>query len=141
MRIPINLPWVYSSTSNPEENAVVLRHLMECLIAIDMEYLRRHRTSPLFQSGVRYGRTFDWDTVPAVQRLGYGDCKSLSAWLCAEMRLRGEKCRPLFRSYPSRFGAPDFHIWVETAHGEIDPSEKLGMRGYLRDAKRLRRAG
>lgn len=139
MRIPFNLPWVYHSGSSPEENAVVLRHLMECLIAIDEEFLRRHKTPPLLQSGVRYGRTFEWDSVPAVLRLGYGDCKSLSAWLCAEMRLRGDKCRPIFRVYPSRFGAPDFHIWVETGHGEIDPSAKLGMRTYLHDAKRMRR--
>lgn len=136
MNIPFNLPWVYCPGSSDEENAVVLRHLLECLTAINVEYLQRHPTRSIFQAGVRYGRTFEWDSIPAVIRRGYGDCKSLSAWYCAELRLRGEKCRPIFKMFPSSYGAPNFHIWVATSEGEVDPSAKLGMNEYLRAQRR-----
>lgn len=137
MKIPFNLPWVYRSGSSDEENAVVLQHLLECLIAIDIEFLSRHEAPLLRQSRVRYGRTYEWDTVPAILDKRVADCKSLTAWDCAERRMRGEKCRPIFKVYPSNFGAPDFHIWTWTPSGEIDTSEELGMRGYIRDQSRM----
>ncbi len=143
MIIPFNLPWVYRPGSSDEENAVVLCHLLECLVSIDMEYLSRHPTPALMKSGVRYGRTYQWDSVPSVLQKGVADCKSLTAWDVAERRLRGEKAKPIFQVYPAKFGAPDFHIWTWTPSGEIDVSEKLGMNTYLRDAARLsaRRTG
>ena len=141
MKIPFNLPWVYRPGSSDEENAVVLRHLLECLVAIDTEYLSRHHTPLLRESGVRYGRTYEWDSVPSVLKKGVADCKSLTAWDVAERRMRGEKARAIFKVYPSRFGAPDFHIWTETPNGEIDTSAELGMGGYIRDQARLRRMG
>lgn len=141
MIIPFNLPHVYCSGSSDEENAVVLRPLLECLVAIDMEYLQRHPTPPLRSSGVRYGRTYQWDCVPAVLAKRVADCKSLTAWDVAERRLRGEKAKPIFKVFPRRFGAPDFHIWTWTPSGEIDTSAELGMNQYLQDAARMRRVG
>jgi hypothetical protein len=130
MQITFDMPHVFSSRSNSEENAYALRALLDCLIALNMAFLRTHRVLPLYQSGVRYDRTTVWDTIPALYARRYGDCKSLSAALIAEYRTHGMKASPVFRFNPRNdgSGALDFHILVQLGDGSFeDPSKRLGM--------------
>jgi hypothetical protein len=57
----------------------------------------------------------------------YGDCKSLATALCAQYRLAGIWCRPVFRFITRADGNTDYHILVQTESGWEDPSAKLGM--------------
>jgi hypothetical protein len=130
VQITIDLPHVFHPGSTPEDNAHVLRALLDCLIRSDAVYLRRHAAPSLYGSGVRYGRTKKWDSVPAVLSLGYGDCKSLTAWRIAELSLQGQKATPVFRwvKRGDASGAVDFHILVLREDGAFeDPSKVLGM--------------
>lgn len=128
MQITFDLPHVFNPASSAEDNAPVLRALMEALIAVDIAYLRKHpHTPPLYQSGVKYGRTLWWQPIPALYAAKRGDCKSLSAALVAQYRLAGIKARSSFRFNPRPGGHNDFHILVQTARGFEDPSKVLGM--------------
>ena len=131
MQITFDMPHVFHPVSSTEANAYALRALLDCLIALNKVYLHEHPTAlPLYKSGVRYGRTQVWDTIPALYRRGYGDCKSLTAALIAQRELDGEKCKPVFRwiSRPDDSGARDFHILVMHEDGSFeDPSKILGM--------------
>lgn len=129
MQITYNLPHVFFSGSTPENNAPVLQALLEALIAINTAFLRCNpHTVPLYQSGVRYGRTYWWEPIPALYQRGFGDCKSLTAALVAEYRLAGIPCRPVYRHRKNdKTGGTDFHILVMTKQGFEDPSRALGM--------------
>jgi hypothetical protein len=130
MQITFDMPHVFSPRATPEENAYALRALLDCLISLNIAFLRTKRAPPLYQSGVRYGRTTIWDTIPALYGRRYGDCKSLSAALIAEYRILGMKAEPVFRFMPRNdgSGALDFHILVQLGDGSFeDPSKKLGM--------------
>jgi hypothetical protein len=91
-----------------------------------------------------YGRTDDWETIPALYSAGYhgtdkpgtsfpthygrfGDCKSLSAALIAEYRFQGRAAEPEFRFADLPGGSRLFHILVRTEQGPEDPSKVLGM--------------
>lgn len=144
MEITFSLPHVFHRSASPAEDAVALGVLLEALVAIDRAYLRGHPTKSLYRSGVAYGRTQEWDTIPAVLRRGYGDCKSLAAWRIAELREGGAECRAVFRWVRRRSGGgKDFHILVGVARrgkGEPiweDPSKALGMG----DERKWYRAG
>jgi len=129
MQITLDLPHVFFPGSHSEDNAYALRALLECLININRAYLRNHAVPALYRSGVVYGRTQIWDSIPALYKKGYGDCKSLTAALIAEYRNQGIECKPVFR-WRNRESAPgvrDFHILVHTAKGFEDPSKVLGM--------------
>lgn len=129
MQITFNLPHVFNSASSAEDNARALRALMECLVSINLAYLKSNpSTPPLYRSGVRYFRTLWWEAIPALYASQRGDCKSLSAALIAQYRIRGLGAKPVFRFVKnSRSGGTDYHILVQTERGYEDPSKVLGM--------------
>ncbi len=129
MDITFNIPHVFHPGSSQEDNAYALRDLLDCLIQLNLVYLRSNAALGLYHSGVRYGRTQIWDTIPALYERGYGDCKSLTAALIAEYRMKGIACSPVFRwiERGDGSGAVDYHILVQTAKGFEDPSKVLGM--------------
>lgn len=135
MRICFNLPHVFGGQSTDVENAYVLRALLDCLVEIDVAYLKTHRNVPqLYSSGVVYGRTHGWEPIPALYRRGVGDCKSLTAALVAEYRMKNIEAHPVFRFIPNAKGGNDYHILVEVPNRNgkrgtkfEDPSRELGM--------------
>ncbi len=130
MDITFNIPHAFYSGSSPETNAYALRALLDCLIRLNLAYLRSHAAPALYQSGVRYGRTDIWDTLPALYERRYGDCKSLTAAYIAEKRMQGINAQPVFRfDYRADgSGELDFHILVQNPDGTFeDPSKVLGM--------------
>lgn len=127
MLISINLPHVFAPGSSPRENADALRELLECLIGLNIAFLRCHKVRPLYKSGVFYKRTEVWDTIPGLYQRGYGDCKSLSAALIAQLRFAGALAEPNFRFVQNSSGGTDYHILVQTSTGFEDPSKVLGM--------------
>lgn len=128
MEICFTFPHAFVPGSNPVDNARTLRALLECLISINRAYLKTHTVPTLYRSGVRYGRTVEWEPIPALYARRYGDCKSLSAALIAEYRNLGIEAYPTFRANPNRMTqVDDWHILVETPRGYEDPSKVLGM--------------
>lgn len=129
MQIIFDLPHVFNYNSDEVENALALKNLLDCLVNLNISYLRTNPgTVPLYNAGVRYGRTLWWDTIPALYKRGYGDCKSLSAALVAQYKMQGKVARPVFRWVKNADGSTDYHILVETANGGYeDPSKVLGM--------------
>lgn len=139
MRICFNLPHVFGGQSTDVENAYVLRALLDCLVEINVAFLKTHRNVPqLYSAGVVYGRTHGWEAIPALYRRGVGDCKSLTAALVAEYLMRGIEAIPVFRFIPNKAGGNDYHILVEVPgrNGRHktkfeDPSRDLGMSPSL----------
>jgi hypothetical protein len=132
MRICFDLGFVFHAGASDEDNALVLRVMLEALIAANRVYLARYpSTPPLYSAGVTYARTKVWDSIPDLYQRHYGDCKSLTAARVAELRNKGESAKPVFRFAinPQR-GAKDFHILVQRPGGFEDPSRKLGMAEY-----------
>jgi len=128
MVIVFDLPHVFNPSAQRGENARALRVLLECLIALNRAHLLNHAERPLYRAGVVYGRTKEWQTIPALYKLGYGDCKSLTAALITEYREAGIPANPVFRWVINRkTGFRDFHILVQTDSGYEDPSKVLGM--------------
>lgn len=130
MDITFNIPHAFYPGSSPETNADALRALLDGLILLNLAYLRTHTVPALYQSGVRYGRTEVWDTIPALYEKGYGDCKSLTAAMIAERLVRGVQAYPVFRFDYRKDGSGelDFHILVQNPDGTFeDPSKVLGM--------------
>lgn len=132
MQITFDLPHVYRLGSNQVDDSQTLKVLMEALIGLNLVYLqnmkrRGKRVLPLYQSGVRYGRTEVWDTIPALYARGYGDCKSLTAAYVAEQRFAGNESDPVHRWIPYPNRPNDYHILVSTPKGFEDPSRVLGM--------------
>ena len=108
-----------------DQGASVLRHLVEAMAICDEEYLRAHNIPLLYDSGVRYVRDSrfeqQWWDVPAVLSKGYADCKALSAWRLAELRIMGINAR-LRITYTQADG---FHITIEYGLETEDPSAIL----------------
>jgi hypothetical protein len=127
MLISFNMPFVFYPGASQEDNAIALRTSLEYLIRLNQIFLRNHTVPGLYRSGVIYGRTVTWDTIPALYEKRYGDCKSLSAALIAQYRKNGFAAKPVFRFVTNADGTTDFHILVQTAKGFEDPSKKLGM--------------
>lgn len=121
------MPNAFVPGSDPTTNADALKALLECLIEINAAYIRSHPAPALYQSGVRYGRTIEWEPIPALYARGYGDCKSLTAAMVAQYRDQGIKARPVFRFRKRPDGRTDYHILVQTENGFEDPSKVLGM--------------
>lgn len=127
-----HLPHVFVRKGNKDSNAYALNCLLECLIELNLSYLKyggNYSIPTLYDSSVYYKRTQIWDTIPALYKLGYGDCKSLSAALIAQYRWQGIECAPVFRFVERADGTEslDFHILVQTATGFEDPSKIKGM--------------
>jgi len=135
MQITFSLPHVFYPGSNRDEDADALRDSLDYLIRLNLSFLRHTAVAPLYQSGVRYGRTTIWDTIPALYKRGYGDCKSLTAALVAQYRIARIDCAPVFRWVRRNdgSGSTDYHILVQVApskqnpDGFEDPSKVLGM--------------
>jgi hypothetical protein len=131
MEISYNLPHVFHPNSDKADNAEALAILLECLVQLNMAFLKAHPgVPPLYRSGVRYGRTTLWEPIPALYARRIGDCKSLTAARVAELRLQGIQAEPSFRyNYRSDgSGAFDYHILVLLPNGTFeDPSKALGM--------------
>jgi hypothetical protein len=126
------LPHVFTADSSYDANAYALRCLLDCLIDLNLSYLKyggKRRIPKLYDSPVYYERTVIWDTIPGLYRRGYGDCKSLTAALIAQYRTEGKECAPVFRFQrrPDGSESLDFHILVQTANGFEDPSKIKGM--------------
>lgn len=123
-----NIPNTFNIDTPQADNAAVLRALLDCMIDINCLVIEYHPGIPdLYRSGVFYRRTTIWDPIPALYSLGYGDCKSLTAALIAQYRMRGIAANPVFRFAVNSHKIPDFHILVQTADGFEDPSKRLGM--------------
>ena len=155
MQIPFNLPHVFYPSASKRDNALALRALLDCLVNLNLAYLRFHKVPGLYQSGVRYGRTRIWEPIPALYLpnkhheslltpfwvpIGEsggeqkGDCKSLATARIAELQIQGIEAKPVFRfaKRPDDSGALDFHILVQVdkkvdPRGWEDPSRILGM--------------
>ncbi len=140
MRISFDLGGVFYPGATDEDNALALQPLLEALICINRLYIRRYKgqVPPLYKTGVRYGRTQVWDSIPDLITRRFGDCKSLTAMRIAELRESGEEdAMPVFRfGVNPHTGMKDFHILVQRgAKGNSvaeDPSRKLGMVEYHR---------
>lgn len=128
MQITLNLMHVFHPGSPSVDNALALEALLDCMVALNLAFLRTHPgTKPLYSSGVRYGRTRIWEPIPALYARGYGDCKSLATARVAELRLSGIECKPVYRWVTRPNGVRDFHILVQTGDTFEDPSKTLGM--------------
>lgn len=127
MQITFNLPHVFNPSSSPLDNAYALRALLDCLINLDLAFLRLHPAPPLYKAGVRYDRTSWWETIPALYARKFGDCKSLSAALIAQYRRSRIPAEPVFRFVTNTDGSTDYHILVQCPSGFEDPSKVLGM--------------
>lgn len=112
-------------------NAAALETLLTCLTALDCIWLKYHPGHvPLYETGVYYARTLVWDTIPALYRRGFGDCKSLTACRIAELRMQHIWATPTFR-HQADPRSTMFHILVMFANGTWeDPSKALGMLSY-----------
>jgi len=140
-KFTFNLPGFFSTESSQTDDDKALHILLDALTAINSEYLKYHpNTPPLYPRGARpvftggpvfYSRTQIWDPIPALYRRGYGDCKSLSAALIADLRRKGIEVEPVFRwvraDDPNVKGETNYHILVQHARGFEDPSKILGM--------------
>jgi hypothetical protein len=137
MKLEFDQPHVFFPQSHADDNARALDAAMEYLVSLDAIFLDRYPTPDLYESGVVYGRTSVWDTIPACRMKGFGDCKTLTAWRVAELRRAGYEARPVHRwiMRSGEQGPTDFHILVLTefrgpyvnSQGFEDPSKVLGM--------------
>ena len=128
MNLPNSFEW------NEALNSRILRRMLDCLIACNCVYLKSHPQTPtLYRSGVIYDRTKVWESIPALYSVKpdgrkFGDCKSLTAAMVAELRMQGVAASPTFRWVRrERDGGLDYHILVQTDQGFHDPSKVLGM--------------
>jgi hypothetical protein len=144
VEIVFPIPHLFGSGTSPRENAEGLRALLDLTINLNTWFLRHHSCPPLYGAGVVYGRTDDWECIPALYANGYhgtnkpgsnfpahygrfGDCKSLTAALVAEYRFQGRAAEPVFRFADLPGNSRLFHILVLTDNGFEDPSKVLGM--------------
>jgi hypothetical protein len=121
------LPHAFTPGSSALENAKVLKAMMQALVATDEAYLEHHAAPKLYASRVVYGRTNEWEAIPAVLARGHADCKSLAAWRVAELRKEGQRADIVFRWRERPNGVRDYHILIVTPKGYEDPSKVLGM--------------
>lgn len=109
--------------------------LVETLARENVRYLLRTPDAPLlYRSGAFYREQPElWLAIPhALVAVWTGrglDCKSLAAWRCAEVRVRGGDWRA--RCIVTEHHAPDgkvYHVRVVRGDGRVeDPSAVLGM--------------
>jgi hypothetical protein len=121
------LPHAFESGSSRKVNARALAALCDSLIGINLAFLADYRVPALYNAGVRYARTEEWLTTPALYQLKYGDCKSLACARIAELRHGGHAASAVFRWAPHPTKHLVYHILVQTEKGYEDPSKILGM--------------
>ncbi len=106
---------------------------LELLTGLDEVYLITHpKTPPLYQAGVVYEIEApgleEWLTTPVLYRRKRGDCEDLACTLCAERRIRGQKCNPYVTKKRNVWHIRSEMASVGRRVGYIeDPSRVLGM--------------
>jgi len=138
MDITFNVPHVFFPGSSQDENSDVLRILLDALIRVNLAYLHHHSCPALYQSGVVYGRTEIWDSIPALYARKFGDCKSLTAALVAQYLIKKIAAKPVFRFQGRPDGGLDYHILVQVGNKFEDPSKVLGMEKYEQSLNKRR---
>lgn len=147
------------STLPVRRKLVVLRNLLEALIATDWVYLQEYREQTgrnlpsIYEFGPRYvlkerpGGLDAWQDIPRCIELGTADCKDLVAWRIAELRDAGyDGVFPHIKTsyHPDPRGIEPtmtvYHIQVVSTHDvdgqghQIvveDPSALLGMPNHV----------
>lgn len=133
MLITYNFPHVFYSGSDKVLDAQTLRAMIDMLVVCNLAYLKeceRHNyiVPALYDSGVRYARTVWWEPIPALYGRSWGDCKSLTGAMVAQLQMKNIPTIPVFRWLERPNGIKDYHILVERADGTFeDPSKVLGM--------------
>lgn len=127
MNILVALPQGLSADATVE----ALMPLLEGMVQVNMQLLRRYRLPPLYETGVRY-RLHNYDGFehfdPCVRVLarGWGDCDNLIYWRCAELRLVGEPATARVM-WPT--GTRRYHAQLRRGDGSVeDPSYELVRR-------------
>lgn len=105
-----------------------IKVMVNTLVSLDVNQLKRARLPKIYESGVRYRREGtgkeQWQTIEQMLETRYGDCEDLAAWRCAELRMLGIRAVPWF----SKRGKT-WHVYVRYPNGKTeDPSERLGMK-------------
>jgi len=103
----------------------VLERALVGLVAVDELLIERGVVPSLYESGVRYRWVKPgngWDHAGIVYARGYGDCKDVGAWRCAELRLQGVDARCIV----VQTGPANYHVQVQLPSGDVeDPSVTL----------------
>jgi len=109
--------------------------LMFGLVQANRIFLEYYPGTPaLYDSPVLYRMeqmTEQWQDIPTILRVGYGDCEDLACWRCAELRHGGIAAMPYitWREDSQNPGRMIYHALVKWPNGLIeDPSRALGMR-------------
>ena len=133
----------FNGTRDAVESHEDLAAMLDCLIAIDSNYLRRrvgldYGRNPavplLYASGVRYvvepTMAEFWRDIPTILNYLDADCEDLCCWLVAEQRVRfGIPARPIIIPQLQPNGRYLYHIQVwSPGTGADDPSRRLGMK-------------
>lgn len=132
-QVTFRLPNAFHENSTYLVNATTLRALLTCLtefniIALRGALARGIHVPKLYDSGVVYKRTVVWDSIPALYRRQYGDCKSLACALTAEHLADGHTTENSFRfTMDGKRRRLLYHILNLTPWGWEDPSKALGM--------------
>ena len=118
---------------NRQQSEKALLWLLESLVNINRDELRRLKLPPLYRAGVRYIREEDteiWKDAVHVLEDGFGDCEDLAAWRVAELRNNHKTARPYIRyRVDPQSGVYIYHVMVQRGDGSLeDPSKILGMK-------------
>ena len=147
--VSFRLPILFGNNSTELENAIALRILMNLLIAFDIYILSRGSMPLLYDSGIIYKRTEEWDTLLPLHRRRFGDCKTLMAARIAELRRNGIGANPTFRCQPAKQRKDDlYHLLIQVdrptqysvqdgASFWEDPSKVCGMTGTENDYRKV----
>jgi hypothetical protein len=102
---------------DPEVVGVMTRYYLEGLAGINGWLMRKksHKIPPLYESGIRF-RLEPWAeqvqfyaNALEVLEQGFGDCKMLSAWRVAELRLRHPDLQFGFHLYSRKHDRDPLH--------------------------------
>lgn len=149
MQILLNLSVPGSRWLKPSKIlALCIRQALEATILANRLYLRLHRVTPLYESGIRYEEEpanqgyEDFATVPVILKRGWGDCDDVVAWRIAELRNSGESAKVRLKwQYDPALKARMFHVLVRRANGQVeDPSLRLGMGNHAAARVKIARA-
>ena len=129
-----------------------IERMLDLLVTLNLDYLREHPgphihdagyRPPLYHSGASYrhevpDRPEQWLCVPWIADSAWdpnvlADCKGLSAWRVAELRMAGESRAKCVWSLQEVADRVVVHIRVQRADGSReDPSALLGMGRPIR---------
>lgn len=129
---------IFTEAWSQSASEKVLDMILELLVQVDLLYLKLNPKTPkMYESGVRYyheGIRDEWFSTCEALHEQLADCKGLSAWRVAELRLSGEDpeakcCKKFAVINDSTIGKLVlYHVMVQRGDGTIeDPSRKLGM--------------